>query len=206
MSHKLDINIEPAQTTLVPKKIFNPDWSQALAELNFEFDSTSQIVLSETCNNIVFLSVVDKKMHDTSMSMFPTGQLYSTYHLLFHFFENAARSDKRSKHQIFANITPSSFDLFVFEKRQQLIFANTFAYQSPNDFLYYLLHVVNRLKIDTGGLTFKVINSTDNSENLLRVLDPYFLSIVKFSDQENPLSLRVHIQSGLSLINSALCE
>jgi len=206
MPHKLDINIEPAQTTLVPKKIFNLEWSQAFVELNFEFDSESQIVLFETCNDIVFLSVVDKKMNELATSMFPTGKFYSTYRLLYHFFEKMTRSDKRSKHQIFANITSNSFDLFVFEKKQQLIFANTFAYQTSSDFLYYLLHVVNRLKIDTGGLTFKMIDSTEHSKSLISVLEPYFLSVVKFSDEENPLNLRVRIQPGLSLINPALCE
>jgi len=206
MPHKLDINIEPVQTTLVPQKIFDREWSQVFAELNFEFDSKSQIALSETCNNIVFLSVVDKKMHDLAASMFPTGKFYSTYRLLFRMFEKSARSDKRSKHQIFANITSNSFDLFIFEKKQRLIFANTFSYQSPNDFLYYLLHVVNRLKIDTGGLTLKTVGYTDNLENLKRVLEPYFLSIVELSDKENLSKLRVHIQPGLSLINPAICE
>ncbi|MDR1951406.1 MAG: DUF3822 family protein [Bacteroidales bacterium] len=206
MPHKLDINIEPAQTTLVPKKIFNSEWSQAFAELNFEFDSKSQIVLSETYNDIVFLSVVDKKMYNSATAMFPTGEFFSTYRLLFHAFEKLAHSDKRNRHQIFVNITPKSFDLFVFEKKHKLIFANTFAYQSSNDFLYYLLHVVNRLKIDTGGLTLKVIDSTDNSEELMTVLDSHFLSVVKLLGKENPLNLRVHIQPGLSLINPALCE
>ena len=205
MPHKLDINIEPAQTTLVPKKIFNPEWSQAFVELNFDFDSKSQIVVSETYNDIVFLSVVDKNTYEVAMSMFPTGKFFSTYRLLFKFFEKAARADKRNKHQIFANITPNSFDLFVFEK-QQLIFANTFAYQSATDFLFYLLHVVNRLKVDTGGLTFKIVDSTDGSKNLRNALEPYFLSVVRFSDTENPLNLRIHIQPGFSLVNSALCE
>jgi len=206
MPHKLDVNIEPAQTTLVPKKIFNLEWSQAFVELNFEFNSETQIVLSETCNDIVFLSVVDKKLHNLAVSIFPTGKFFSTYRLLFHFFEKWTRADKRSKHQIFANITPNSFDLFVFEKKQQLIFANTFAYQSSNDFLYYLLHVVNRLKIDTGGLTLKILDSANNLESLVNVLEPYFLSVIKFSDTENPLNLRMPIQPGLSLVPSALCE
>jgi hypothetical protein len=206
MPHKLDINIELAQTTLVPKKIFNPKLTQNLVELSFEFDGKSQIILSETNNEIVFLSVVDKKMYDLATSMFPTGKFFSTYRLLYQTFEKSARSDKRSKHQIFANITPNLFDLFIFEKKQRLIFANTFAYQTPNDFLYYLLQVVNRLKIDTGGLTFKMTGATDDLENLTSILEPYFLSVVKLSDSENPLNLRVHIQSGLSLINPALCE
>jgi hypothetical protein len=206
MPHKLDINIEPAQTTLVPKKFFNPEQRQAVAELNFEFDSKLQVVLSEICNDIVFLSVVDKKMHDAAMSMFPTGKFFSTYRLLFQFFEKLTRSDKRSKHQIFLNIASNSFDLFIFEKKQQLIFANTFAYQSSNDLLYYLLHVVNRLKIDTGGLTLKMVDSTKTSKDLTSVLEPYFLSIVKLSDSENPLNFRVGIQPGLWLINPALCE
>jgi len=206
MPHKLDVNIEPAQTTLVPKKIFNLEWSQAFAELNFEFNSETQIVLSEICNDVVFLSVVDQKMHDTAMSMFPTGKFFSTYRLLFQIFEKWTHADKRSKHQIFANITTNSFDLFVFEKKQQLIFANTFAYQSSNDFLYYLLHVVNRLKIDTGGLTLKILDSANDSENLMNVLEPYFLSVIKFSGKENPLNLRMPIQSGLWLVPPALCE
>ncbi|MCL2027160.1 MAG: DUF3822 family protein [Bacteroidales bacterium] len=206
MSHKLDINIEPAQTTLVPKKIFNPERSQAFVELNFEFDSTSQVVLSETCNDIVFLSVVDQKIYDVAMSMFPTGKFFSTYHLLYQAFEKSTRLDKRSKHQVFLNLTANSFDLFVFEKKQRLIFANTFTYQSANDLLYYLLNVVNRLKIDTGGLTLKMIDSTRDSENLMSILESYFLSVNKFSDDENPLSWRVGIQPGLWLINPALCE
>ncbi|MDR1951019.1 MAG: DUF3822 family protein, partial [Bacteroidales bacterium] len=114
MPHKLDINIEAAQTTLIPKKSFSPELSKLLAKLSFEFDQQSQIVISEVCNDIVFLSVVDKKMHDLAMLMFPTGKFFSTYRLLFQFFEKLTRSDKRSKHQIFANITKHSFDLFIF--------------------------------------------------------------------------------------------
>jgi hypothetical protein len=206
MPHKLDINIEPAQTTLVPKKVFNQELSQTIAELNFEFDSKSQVVLSEICNDIVFVSVVDKKMYDVATSMFPTGKFYSVYRMLVQFFEKTTRSDKRSKHQIFVNMSRNSFDLFVFEKKQRLIFANTFTYQSSNDFLYYLLHVVNRLKIDTGGLTLKMIDSADNSKDLMTVLEPHFLSIAKLSEKENPLNSRMPIQPGLSLVNPALCE
>jgi len=206
MPHRLDINIEPAQTTLIPKKFFDPELEQAFAELNFGFDAKSQVVLSEICSDVVFLSVVDKKIHDMAVSKFPTGRIFKTYRLLFQVFKKLTYADKRSKHQVFANIAPNSFDLFVFEKNQGLIFANTFAYQSSNDFLYYFLHVVNRLKIDTGGLTLKVTESADNSGKIAYILEPYFLSIVELSGNENPLNLRMCIQSGLSLINPALCE
>jgi hypothetical protein len=205
MPHRLDINIESAQTTLVPKKIFNLEWAQTLAELNFEFNSDTQVILPEMCKDIVFLSVVDKETHNLALSMFPTGAYFSTYRLLFLFFEKLARFDKRNQHQIFANITPKSFDLFVF-KKHRLIFVNTFAYQSTTDFLYYLLYVVNRLRIDTGGLTLKTIDSTVGSEDLTTILESHFLSVIKLSDKENPLNLRVPIRSGISLINSALCE
>ncbi|MCL2414699.1 MAG: DUF3822 family protein [Bacteroidales bacterium] len=206
MPHRLDINIEPAQTTLIPKKIFDPELEHAVAELNFGFDAKSQVVLSEISNDIVFLSVVDKKVYDRAVCMFPNGKFFSTYRLLFQGFKKLTHADRRSKHQVFVNTTPDSFDLFVFEKNQGLIFANTFAYQSSNDFLYYFLHAVNRLKIDTGGLTLKVSGFSDNSEKLTSVLEPYFLSIVELSGNENPLNLRMCIQHGLSLINPALCE
>jgi len=206
MPHRLDINIEPAQTTLVPKHIFNATLEQPLAELNFEFDKKTQVVLSETSQNIVFLSVVDKKTYDNATSMFPAGRFFSTYRLLFQRFEKLTRADKRSKHQVFVNITPNTFDLFVFEKNRGLVFANTFAYQSSSDFLYYFLHVVNRLKIDTGGLTLKTVGSSDNYNDLIDVLEPYFLSIVELSDSENPLNLRMKVQPGLFLVNPALCE
>ena len=199
------LNIEPAQTTLIPNKFFRSEWSRVIAELNFQFDSESQIVLTETHNDIVFLSVVDKKMYDLALSKFPNGEFYSTYRLLFQTFEKLARSDKRNRHQIFINITPNSFDLFIFEKCRPF-FVNTFTYQTSNDFLYYLLHVVNRLKIDTGGLPLRVVDSTANSDNLMAILESHFLSVTKLSSKENPLNLRVPIQPGLSLINSALCE
>jgi hypothetical protein len=199
------LNIEPAQTTLIPNKLFRSEWSRAIVDLNFQFDPNTQLILSETQNNLVFLSVVDKKNYNLALTMFPNGEYYSTYRLLFQAFEKSARSDKRNRHQIFVNITPNSFDLFVFEKHR-LIFVNTFVYQSSTDFLYYLLHVVNRLKIDTGGLTLKVIDSTANSNDLMIVLESHFLSVIKLLGRENPLNLRVPIQPGLSLINSALCE
>jgi len=206
MPHRLDINLEPAQTTLVSKDLFNADLEQTLAELNFGFDKKTQVVLSETARNMVFLSVVDKKSYDNATSKFPTGKFFSTYRLLFQRFEKLTHTDKRSKHQLFVNITPDSFDLFVFEKGRGLIFANTFAYQSSSDFLYYFLHVVNRLKIDTGGLTLKTVGSSDNYDDLISALDPYFLSIVELSANENPLNLRMKIQPGLFLVNPALCE
>ena len=206
MPHRLDINIEPAQTTLVPKKVYRSESNQVFAELNFEFNSETQVVLSEICKDIVFVSIVDKETHDLAVKMFPTGKFFSTYRMLFQAFEKATRSDKRSKYQVFINLTANSFDLFVFEKKQRLIFANSFTYQSSNDFMYYLLHVVNRLKIDTGGLTLRVIDSTSHSKDLFQLLEAHFLSVVKFSDQENPLKMRVYIQPGLWLINPALCE
>jgi hypothetical protein len=205
MPHKLDINIESAQTTIIPRKIFNPEWSQDLVELNFEFDPKNQVILSEVCRDIVFLSVIDKNMHDLALSKFPASKFYSTYRLLFQIFERATRSDKRNRHQIFANITPNSFDLFVFEKHR-LIYANTFIYQSSSDFLYYLLHATNRLRIDTGGLPLKIVDSTAVSSELIDILESHFSSIVKLSGRENPQNLRLPIQPGISLINSALCE
>ncbi|MCL2682040.1 MAG: DUF3822 family protein [Bacteroidales bacterium] len=198
-------NIEPAQTTLIPSKFFRLEWSEMIADLNFQFDRNSQFVLIETYNNIVFLSVVDKKMYNFAVSMFPNGEYCSRYRLLFRPFEKLAHSEKRNRHQIFINITPNSFDLFIFEK-QQPIFVNTFAYKSSTDFLYYLLHAVNRLKIDTGGLTLRVIDSTVNSSHLTTILESHFLSVVKLSGIENPLNLRVPVKAGLSLINTALCE
>ncbi len=195
------LNIEPAQTTLVPAKFFRSEWSQPIADLNFEFDPASQCVVSETYNDIVFLSVIDKKKYDDALAMFSNSEYYSTYRLLFQTFEKLAHSDKHNRHQIFAHIAPKSFDLFIFEKHQP-IFVNTFAYQSISNFLYYLLHAVNRMKVDTGGLTLKIIDSTDGLDDLLTVLEPHFLSIVKLSPQENPLNSRVPIQEGLFLINS----
>lgn len=203
MNHRL--NIEPAQTTLIPRKLFIPEWVDPIVHLNFECDPKEQIILSEEYGDLVFLSVLDKKKYTQACELFPQGTFFSTYRLLFQTFEKIAKSDKKNRYSVFANFSQTSFDLFIFEK-QQPIFVNTFAIHSTNDAMFYLLQVMNRLKIDTGGLRLRIIDSMRDSRDLIAVLESHFLSVEKFSEKENPLNFRVSIQEGFSLVNTVLCE
>jgi hypothetical protein len=200
------INIEPVQTTLVPKQLFSLELGRAIVELNFKFDQASKHILTETYNDIIFLSIVDKKVYDSALVMFPNGEYCSTSRLLFQTFEKLAQADKhhRNRHHIFAHILPNALDLFIFEKHRP-IFVNQFPLKTSRDLLYILLQTTNRLKIDTGGLTLRLIDSSDHSEDLTTLLEAHFMSIEELSDKDNPLNLRIPIQLGFSLINS-LCE
>lgn len=203
MQHQ--INIEPTQTTLIPQKLFRPEWSERFAELNFKYIPQQQVVLSEWHEDLVFLSVIDKKSYENVQNQFPKGIFFSTYRILFLGFERIAKLDRKNRFQLFVNLASTTFDLFIFEK-SRLLFANTFEIRTMTDFLYYLLQVVNRLKIDTGGLPIKVIDSAQKTESFSAVLEPHFSSVDRISQRDNPLNLRIPIEDGIFLVNPILCE
>jgi hypothetical protein len=107
------------------------------------------------------------------------------------------------------HILPSSFQMMVV-KNQTLELYNSFPYQTSEDFIYYLLFVLNQLNIKPSEINIRLLGGVDKNSAIYEILYKYSNSIsfgkrteaLKFSYAFEDIPQHYHY----SLFNQYLCE
>jgi len=77
---------------------------------------------------------------------------------------------------IYSCISDNHFEIIVLQENK-LLFFNSFEYQTPQDFIYYVLFVYEQLKLDTNNDTLHVFGMIDNQSDLYALAYTYIKNI-----------------------------
>ena len=78
--------------------------------------------------------------------------------------------------QFFANVSDSTFDIVVIQD-QKLEFYNCFEYNTPEDFIYYILFTYEQLELDPSEVALNVTGSIEEGSDLYNMAYTYIKDI-----------------------------
>ncbi len=99
--------------------------------------------------------------------------------------EKLLRVNKFEKEtQVYANVETTFFDLLVI-KKGELLLCNTFEFQTPEDFTYYVLFVYEQLQLDPNIVPCILLGNIKKGDEIFNMLFTYIKDVHYFKSFQN---------------------
>jgi hypothetical protein len=151
---------------LVPTKFFNENdrrvYFRNLTEL-----SVNDAIEVDTLRNIDFknLYAVDASYLKQVITLFPNARIYHYLSPLILGCQHLAET--LTGHQVFANVRDGRVQLLFFDGRN-LIFANSYTFKTPQDFVYFILLIYEQFKLNPEKIPLSLSGSMTEASELYR--------------------------------------
>lgn len=195
--------------TLVPSSLFSSEAALDYLKLNHEIVDENQLTIHENQIESVESTLVfafPKRLKQMLLQQFAACHIlhYSSPLLEFSGLEN-----KTGKESFKIHIQYDHFDI-VYLNHGKLIFFNRFNYQTVEDFIYYLLYVVEQLHLDREKVELEVFGEFEKQSAIYEMLFKYIRNIqvrertpnMKYSAVLSELPKHYYF----NLFNQYLCE
>ncbi len=171
------------RSTLVPNAIFKADKLQSFHQFNFtqreEDQFFSDQLINLSAHNIYsipdFITDLFKDLKRVSFKHFSSSLIESS---LLHAKKEKALS------LLHVHILPSSFQIVAI-KNQKLELYNSFTYQSSEDFIYYLLFVLDQLSINNEEASISLSGHVEKNSVIYSILHKYIKTLTFGKRPEN---------------------
>ena len=87
---------------------------------------------------------------------------------------------KTEEHQVYAHIAKSHFEIIVIKNKQLLLY-NSFAYQTKEDFIYYLLFVAEQLKLNPETFKLRLLGTVSTQDSLFAIAYKYIKDVALYT-------------------------
>jgi hypothetical protein len=164
--------------TLIPYTLFEEEQAEKLYSFNHQTQEGEKIQINELRNTEAYMifSVPDDYVNMVE-SVFPKA---SILHRTGIFIENliiAGRKDKYSNEaMLYADVGEGNFDIAVIEN-SRLKICNNFAFQNEKDFCYFIMFIVEQLKLNPGRSEVVLSGNIDPGSTEFQILKKYIRHI-----------------------------
>ncbi|MDG1476894.1 MAG: DUF3822 family protein [Vicingaceae bacterium] len=196
------------RSTLIPNAIYQADKLANYHQFNFSKQEEDQFYSDQLINlsayNIYsipdFITTIFNGLRNVQFKHFSSALV-----------ESALIDAKREKALSLVNVhvLPSSFQVIVI-KNQKLELYNSFNYQSSEDFIYYLLFVLDQLNINNEEATIKLTGEVEKNSVIYTILHKY-IQTLNFGNRPENLKFSYIFEETPkhfhhALFNQFLCE
>lgn len=173
--------------TFVPKPVFNQDFLADYLKFNTKILATDYIaydILEEqdivcvyvpytNCNNLFFEYYGSFEYHH-SMSLLAQKTLSIT--------------TKREEHpKVLINVHESSFEIIAYQNKA-LLLANSFAFSTKEDFIYYLLFTMEQLALDPETVSVELAGNITKESPLFEMAYTYIREVSINNIEHSPIA------------------
>ncbi len=169
------------KSTLVPASFFSVNYIEDYLKFNNFVDDYEVITFDKLKQTDAYnVYALPENIKKVFFKHFPHCRI-------FHFSSTLIEGllirhkDQSVKNKVFLNVHLSNFVIIVLEKKQ-LRYYNSFNYSSTDDFIYYLLFVLEQLNLLSTVIELTVSGKIDKKSALYLLLNQY-ISKVKFSER-----------------------
>ena len=173
--NKVIVSYVNNRATLIPKPIYQDSELKSYHQFNFAAQE-EDVFRSDYLINVSAYNVY-------SIPDYIIGAFDKIENTVFHHFSTALIEAsllyaKKSKalSVVDVHVLPNSFQIVVI-KNQTLSLYNSFNYQTSEDFIYYLLFVLNQLNIKSDEATIRLTGEVDKSSAIYDMLYKYIHTI-----------------------------
>lgn len=196
------------RATLIPKPIFQANDLKVYHQFNFA-NQEEDIFKSDYLINLSAYNVYS--IPDYIVTAFDTLENVAFHHFSTALIESSLLVAKKSKTPtvVDVHVLPNSFQITVV-KNQQLELYNSFNYQTSEDFIYYLLFVLNQLNFKNDETTIRLTGEVDKNSAIYDILHKY-INTIDFCETPNELNYSYIFEQTqkhyhYALFNLFLCE
>ena len=196
------------RSTLIPNAIFKQDQLTLFHQYNF-IKQEEDLFLYDSLINLSAKNIYS--IPDYIYQLFESFKNVSFSHTSSVLIEASLLHSKKEKalSLVDVHVLPNSFQIIAI-KNQQLEIYNSFTYQTSEDFIYYLLFVLDQLKIDNEKATIRLLGEVEKNSTICTMLYQY-INTINFGNRSDNLKISYILQDlpshfHYSLFNQYLCE
>ncbi|AIZ42165.1 DUF3822 family protein [Cellulophaga baltica] len=173
--------------TLVPKALFDPEELPNYLKFNAKILANDQIAYDEIKNyDIVNIYVPFTNVNNYIYELFGEFEYKHSGTILI---ESLLNNFTAGKEPIcYAHITEQQVDITVIANKN-LVFYNSFIFETKDDFIYYILFTIEQLKLDTETIKLRLFGSIEEGDELYNLIFTYVRNVDVFI----PSSLSQHL-------------
>lgn len=164
------------KAVLVPRPLFDKEKAKEFLRYNAEI-TESENIFFDPFKNIEAVNVFafGPEFETWIKSHFPTAKIihYSTS-----LIDNLLGLNKNTltSAALFVHVGEYSFDVVLIDKKE-LLYYNSFDYQSSEDFVYFLLFVCEQLKLNPENVPLKLLGEIEKNSALYAVICKYIRDV-----------------------------
>ena len=206
---EVQILYEGAKATLVPTALFNNADKDTLAMFNFEVEKNEVVqtdFLKTTDAHLIY--TLPLNLHSQLKNLFPDCSLVSHSSVLIEILMILNKNHPSGK-GMFVNVRKNYIDILLTKGKQLLLF-NSFKYTSKEDFIYYIIYVIEQLNLNPEEVDLKFSGIIDKESTLYDIAWKYVRNI-HFQDLSRAYTYSYIFNDVpghyfFTLLNSGLCE
>lgn len=172
---QIDIIYATPIYTLVPKLLF--DERKASEYLKFNSKILVNDYISHDHLEALNLMVVYVPLMNINNALFEKLGSFDYYHLATILLKTFYRIHDKTETRVFVHVRESSFDCVVF-KKDGLELCNSYPYSTSEDFLYYLLFMMEQLQLNPDEIPISLCGEIQENDDLHKFLYNY----IRFTD------------------------
>lgn len=167
------VSVSNLHFTLVPETLYDPDHQTDYLRLHSKITPEQNVVLAYRHSGIEAVNIfaLDTAIHDAVLQIFPDKQVqfvHQTSALIKSILLQASRTERR----IYAYVERNYVTVLVVGS-SGLEFCNVFHYHSPEDFIYYVVFVMQEMKLNPEQETITVWGDITHDSSLFTTLQKY---------------------------------
>lgn len=212
---KIFILLKGTAFTLVPRELFQEKGVEKYLSLSYEAHPEDKVIFREQNSfDAVNITVVNEQLLAWFSSVYPKKD-FICIHQTFAFLEairKIAKLEPRPITQVHIFVEQEYFILCILKnKTKDLEFCNIFSYRSASDLAYYVLFVIDELRIDRENLLTRLYGSIEKPSEIYLALNRYLPEVNIWTEKPNWLNFAYFFDEvrhqqyfdlyGLSLIN-----
>jgi hypothetical protein len=179
---RVDAIVTSEKFTFVPAALFDSSAAKEYLLFNApleEKDVVRNDVLRQADARNVY--ALDRKLENTLYKISPSIRL--RHHLSPLSEKVLAASKNQNEKRVHAHIRQGQFDV-VASENGKLLLANVYTYQSPEDFIYFLLFAAEQLKLNPEKFELEISGEVEEKSAISAIAGKY-IRHVKFADRQN---------------------
>ena len=163
--------------TLVPNHLFEEEQASNYLKFNTRILKTDFIAhdivnsAGAACVYIPYTNIINY--------FFDKYGEFEYKHSISVLLENLLKREKENSTRVYLYNKPGHYDLVVIEEAK-LIFCNSFQYETPEDFLYYLLFTAEQLNLDAEKFDLLIFGDISEESDLYQLAYTYIQNISLF--------------------------
>ena len=205
----VNIIYETSKSTLVPSPLFDKTEKETFTKFNFTIEESHDVKYDKLNNLDAFiLYTFPVQLKETVNELFPKHKLLSHSGVLIESILVLHKNLPEQK-RAFVNVRNSYLDIIVTEGRK-LLYYNSFDYKTKEDFVYFLIFVLEQLNLNPEEIDLVISGFIDKNSELFEIIYKYVRNVhfqaltasFKYSYIFNEIPSHYYF----NLLNFGLCE
>jgi hypothetical protein len=177
-------------STFVPEPLFDENYLGSYLQYNTKVFQTDFFAFDEMMNyqmNAVYIPYVN--INNFFIDQFGTFDYKHAHSILVSKLLEASRNNDDKK--MIVNFNPGHFEIIVVQNQKLLLF-NSFDYQTPEDFLYYLLFTAEQLGMNPENFKLELMGTIIEEDDFYQLAYKYIRNVSLYDvsnlQKNNPFS------------------